>query len=235
MVRISHILLMTNQYKITFSVSSQAKGSDISMIHVLYTDISSADKNIYNSLYEKASPERKQRADRYLHYKDKIRCVTADALLKTALGIDEYEVIKNESGKPLVRNHADFHYNISHSGDFVVIAWGDSEVGVDIQEHDVNTNMEAIARYCFVPEEQSYVCEGDFVNLFRFYEIWTKKESWMKYTGKVLQTDLRSFSVISSVSSVQYQHRIVYDRYSLCLCTTDNKVEFVLLDVQQLL
>lgn len=200
------------------------------MIHILCVDISSADKGTYDRLYREASPERKQQADGYRRQEDKLRCVTAHALLKTALGTDRFQVEKQAFGKPRVEDREGFFYNLSHSGRYVVIAWGGSEVGVDVQEHDASTKTDRIAQHFFAPEEQAYVAG----NPRRFYEIWTKKESYLKYTGAGLQKDLRSFSVLTPDPEIRYLYRTLGDEYSLSLCTAENDYAFELLDVKQL-
>lgn len=200
------------------------------MIHILCADICAADKDCYRRLYEGASPERKKRADRYLRQEDRLRCVTAHALLKRVLGSPEFQVGQKENGKPYIKDREDFHYNLSHSGRYVVIAWGGAEVGVDVQQQDAAVNMEAIAGRFFTADEQAYIG----TDLLRFYEIWTKKESYLKYTGKGLQTDLRSFSTLIPDHKIRYHHRHLEGGYSLCLCTTDGNDTFELLDVRQL-
>lgn len=200
------------------------------MIHILCADISSADKDSYHCLYEKASPERKKQADRYFRQEDKLRCVTADALLRSVMGSESFQIEKNEFGKPHIKDRENIHYNLSHSGRYVVIAWGSTEVGVDVQQQDASVNMEAIARRFFTADEQSYIRK----DLLRFYEIWTKKESYLKYTGKGLQKDLGSFSTLAPDSGIRYHHQHLEGGYSLCLCTTENSVEIELLDVRQL-
>ena len=64
------------------------------MIRVLCVNVGSADARIYDSLYHLATSQRQKRADRYRFRDDKLRCVTADALLKRALGTDRYQVGK---------------------------------------------------------------------------------------------------------------------------------------------
>ncbi len=201
------------------------------MIRILCADISSADERVYRRLYEQASADRKSRADRYLRQEDKLRCVTADALLKTALGTADYRIEKNDCGKPYVKDQCGFHYNISHSGRYVVIAWGDTEVGVDVQQHEAGTGMDALAERFFAPDEKDYVLR----NAQRFYEIWTQKESYLKYIGKGLHRDLRSFSVLAPEPEIRYLYRMLDGGYSLSLCTTENAYTFELLNVQQLL
>lgn len=201
------------------------------MIRILCADILSADACICEALFEKASPERKYRAERYRCQQDKLRCVTADALLKTALKTDPFQIEKGRFGKPYIKGREDFFYNLSHSGRYVVIAWGDREVGVDVQQHEENTNIQVIAERYFTSEEQAYV-QGD---LQRFYEIWTKKESYVKYTGQGLGRGLRSFSVMDPEPPIRYHYRMLQGGYSLSLCTTEDACLFEILDVKHLL
>ena len=201
------------------------------MIRIVCADIASADGCIYRGLYKKASDQRKSRADRYLRQEDKLRCVTAAALLKNVLGADDDQIAKNDFGKPYLKDRREVHYNLSHSGRYVVLAWGDTELGIDVQKHEACTNMEAIGTRFFAFDELQYV-QGD---IGRFYEIWTKKESFLKYTGKGLHTDLRAFSVLAPESDIRYFYRTLGTDYSLSLCTEDHEIETTLLDVQQLL
>lgn len=201
------------------------------MIRILCADISSADNRIYRRLYDLATPERKKQADRYLRQEDKLRCVTADALLRTALGTADYRIQKNDCGKPYVQDCEGFCYNLSHSGRYVVIAWGNTEVGVDVQQHEAGIKMDALAARFFTPDERAYADR----NAQRFYEVWTKKESYLKYIGQGLHKDLRSFSVLTPEPTVRYMYRMLEGEYSLSLCTTENAYTFELLDVQQLL
>lgn len=200
------------------------------MIRILCADLLSAEEWVYRSLYEKASTERKCRADRYRRQEDKLRCVTADALLRTALGEQNYRMEKRAFGKPYIKDHETFCFNLSHSGRYVVLAWGETEVGVDVQRHGDDINMQAIAKRYFTSEEQAYVR----MDSRRFYEIWTKKESYVKYTGEGLIRSLKSFSVLAPEAPIRYAYRILEGDYSLSLCTTEEADTFELMDVQQL-
>lgn len=204
------------------------------MIRILCADISAVDELVYRNLYDRASSERKSRADRYLCREDKLRCVVADALLRIALGTEAYTVGKAEGGKPYIEGREDFYYNISHSGRYVVIAYGDTEVGVDVQQHGSATDMEGIAKRWFAPDEQEYIRQNDLQRTQRFYEIWTRKESYLKYTGTGLKRDMRSFSVFAPEPEVRYLYRMLGDGYSLSLCTIDSECTFEMLDVQLL-
>ncbi len=202
------------------------------MIRIICADISSADEETYGRLYERASEERKRRSNRYLRKEDKLLCVTADALLKTALGTNEFQIQKNEYGKPYIKGRNDFYYNLSHSGKYAVIAFGNSEVGVDIQQHHGGTDMRLIAEQCFARDEKDYVWQSDRQSEERFYEIWTGKESYLKYIGKGLRKNMQSFSVLDRKREIRLLHPD--EGYSLSLCTADREYTFELSDVRQL-
>lgn len=205
------------------------------MIHIICTDISCVEETAYKALYKKASPRRRNRADRYRGKADAVRCLTAEALLRYALGTGDFTEEKTPDGKPYIPGKPDFHYNLSHSGSFVVLAFGDSEVGVDVEKIRTDTDIEAIAGRFFSPEEQRYIREDPVQSRCRFFEVWTGKESYVKFLGTGLKKDLTSFSVLSLEPGVRLHQRRLPGDYCLSLCTADDGYLFELLDVQRLI
>ena len=57
-------------------------------------------------------------------------------LVEEKLGISPQALVleKNENGKPTVQGHPAFYFNLSHAGDYVVLAHGDVPLGVDIEQ-----------------------------------------------------------------------------------------------------
>lgn len=200
------------------------------MIRILCVDVTDAAEGVYERLYANASSERKRRADRYLRREDKLRCVIADALLRAALGTGDFLTEKDDGGKPYVKGRENFHYNLSHSGRYVVIAWGDVPVGVDVQKHENTLDRRAVAEQSFAPDERIYAGES----AERFFEVWTGKESYLKYTGEGLRRDMRSFSMFRTEPPVRLLSCLPHGGYSLCLCAADREYTFELSDVRQL-
>ena len=104
---------------------------------------------------------------------------------------------RTPEGKPYFQDFPDFHYNISHSGRYVVcgVICGGKDpqpIGIDIQE--IPTNPEKvlkIADHFFSDEEKEslhkLVRGGDSSSaLLLFCRYWTARESYMKLTGKGL-------------------------------------------------
>lgn len=208
------------------------------MINVVRCDISQIDEERYRRLFSQASPERRSRAERYLRREDKIRCIVADALIRyaveQALKVSDYTVAQDTNGKPCILGREDFHFNLSHSGRWVVIAYGDSPVGVDVQEIRMDTKTESIARQFFTTEEQEYVFQSaKNCCTERFFQIWTAKESYLKYTGTGLRRPLNSFSAVPDGSHLGVRlYSTFLDNYCLTLCTSDADTTITNLSVQ---
>ena len=205
------------------------------MVHVVYTNISLLPSNAYDLLFAGASPARQSRAARYLHREDAIRCLAAGALLTYALGHDKPEPESAPGEKPRIPSLPDFHFNLSQSGQWVVIAWGDSEVGVDVERIPRDSSRAALARRYFTEEEQNYVLADDSDIPKRFTEIWTKKESYLKFLGTGLGKDLRSFCVFDPCLAPYFKTQSLDGGYCLSLYTEDNCCSFRMLPPSSLL
>ncbi|NLL92419.1 MAG: 4'-phosphopantetheinyl transferase superfamily protein [Ruminococcaceae bacterium] len=103
------------------------------------------------------------------------------------------KIIRNSRGKPFFSERDDLFFSLSHSGDYVGVAFSRNKVGFDIQVHRKH-NYIRIAKRFFSPSEYSFVKQkGELA----FFDIWSAKESYVKYIGQGLSFGLDSFSVIS--------------------------------------
>lgn len=204
------------------------------MIHILFADISCVDSEIYNILYALADAQRQLRADHYLQFADKVRCIVAGGLLryavKRSLGLDTFETAADPNGKPYVIGAPDFHFNLSHAGKWVVIAYADTPVGIDVEQIDARKAISSIAGRFYAPDERDYVLG----NPERFFEIWTAKESYIKYVGKGLQMGLGSFSVFT-VEGVCFSPIAMDPKYRMTLCAKEKTHTVEQINLAQLL
>ena len=207
------------------------------MITVYAVDVSNMDAACYETLYSAASQERKERSDKSRKADHARCCLISEALLRYAvkrhLGTTEFTLAKNEHGKPRVQNCSDFHFNISHSGHWVVLACGETEVGIDVETIRKDHQKEKIARRFFTPEEQDYVFQEKAGEEERFFQIWTSKESYLKYLGTGLQKALHSFCV-RSMENPNFFFQQLGD-CAMTLCTEDLAYELDLLTPERLL
>jgi len=121
--------------------------------------------------------ERYEKMMRYRQEKDRLRCFASSLLLqKAARG---RSIFYNEAGKPLVEG---LFFNLSHSGDYAVLAEADSCVGVDIEEMVPYGDW---VREALTSSEYEWLRQEDDETLRqeRFYRLWTRKESLVKCEG----------------------------------------------------
>ncbi len=64
---------------------------------------------------------------------------------------EEIRLYLNEHGKPYLKTDVPLFFNISHSGELVVCAFSDTEVGVDVEK--IGKERLAVAERFFHPEE----------------------------------------------------------------------------------
>ncbi|GGI25682.1 4'-phosphopantetheinyl transferase family protein [Pedobacter mendelii] len=88
----------------------------------------------------------------------------------------------SEYKKPYIN---DINFNISHSGDYVVIAFSTYSVGIDIEAINPVLDYQELIHQCFNGEEIKKI-----IDLDSFYLFWTRKESLLKATGEGLINDL---------------------------------------------
>ena len=160
------------------------------MTKLFVCDTSGVTEDQYETLLAQASLERKHRAVTYPKREDAVRCLVAEALLRYAFpGKDPETIRKEPGGKPCWDG---CHFNLSHSGPYVVLAVGERPVGVDVECFRERRNAEALAKRYFTPEEMAYA-DG---NREHFFRVWTAKEARLKWDGTGLRMPLNSFSVL---------------------------------------
>lgn len=113
-------------------------------------------------------------------------------------------------GKPC---HEKLHFNLSHSGEYVICAVGQRETGCDIQK--IKPCREKMVRRFFSDEEQEYIlsAKGQERDL-RFITLWSRKESLLKRTGAGLTRELPEISCLSGGCFYEKQ----LEDYVICVC-----------------
>lgn len=113
-------------------------------------------------------------------------------------------------GKPC---HEALHFNLSHSGSYVICAVGEREIGCDIQK--IRQCRKSMVRRFFAPEEQEYILSVDGQEREeRFITLWSRKESYLKMTGEGLT---REPGELSCLSGKGFWERRLED-YMVCVC-----------------
>ncbi len=155
---------------------------------------------------------------------NKAQSICAQLLLNYAVNGDIHVPAQwdtRDGGKPYLTNRSNIHFNLSHSGEYAVCAVHDKSVGIDIQYKD-KYDMDTADRF-FTAGECEYIRKAADAK-DAFYEIWTKKESFLKAVGRGITVPLDSFSVLGG--EIEYgktryrfkEYRVSDARYKMYVC-----------------
>ena len=159
---------------------------------------------------------------------DKARALVSGLLLRCFCGVtDDNDLWYGNNGKPYLKDNGLF-FNISHSGDYVVLGTAGCELGVDIEI--VKPFPGNVAGRFFTPEECDYLNTENTNEAF--FRIWTAKESVMKGSGLGLSMSPESFSVLPIDSSghmirdrLWFLEWFSFDNHIICRSIEDKNEE----------
>lgn len=170
-------------------------------MEIYATNIKELDTLTLNKLVIHLTTEKKSKIKRYKNFEDIKRTVVGELIIRT-LVIEKLQkknseliFMKNDYGKPELKGAFEqFHYNISHSGDWVVCAIDNKLIGIDIEL--IKPINLLIAHRFFSKQEYLDLTlkKGDNQQLY-FYDLWTLKESYIKADGRGLSIPLNSFTI----------------------------------------
>jgi len=168
---------------------------------VFYSEISSTPKPETDYLMKLVSRDKQILLSKFKFDIDRKLSLYAELLVRyqihkeLSLKNEEIVFIKNEHGKPYLQDYLKFQFNISHTRNAIAVAFSSVEIGIDI-EH-IEPPDYRIAKRFFAPAEQEFIFSHENPE-YAFYEIWTKKEAYIKFLGTGFSTPLKSFDVLNN-------------------------------------
>lgn len=146
------------------------------------------------------SPEKREKCRRFYHKEDAHRTLLGDVLVRSVIS-GQYQLDKadirfsaQEYGKPCIPDLPNAHFNISHSGRWVVCAFDSQPIGIDIEKMKP-ISLEIAKRFFSKTEYSDLLAKNKDEQTVYFYHLWSMKESFIKQEGKGLSLPLDSFSV----------------------------------------
>ena len=163
--------------------------------------------------------ERKEKLNRLKMPHSRIEAIGAEAVMNMAVrhfypdAPLPLRYFRNEHGKPYLSDYPGLFLSVSHSGDYAVCAASDTEVGIDIQK--IRSANFRIAKRYFTKEECNYI--GD--NTLNFFDLWSRKESYVKAVGTGLTIPLNSFSSLHDGKDYKFITLAPpSEEYVMCVC-----------------
>lgn len=160
----------------------------------------------------------------FLQHRDKVTAFTSAMLkyyyLPALLGIKPTEIQLGVSsyGKPYLINNPSINFNISHSGEYVVLAVGTcKKIGIDIELIDKNIDL-AVKSIIFSESECSLVN-----NYYDYFIMWVKKEAYLKCLGlgfnnEVYRHTKLNNNLFESFNQHEINSFIFKENYILSVC-----------------
>lgn len=151
--------------------------------------------------------EERERCNKFCFVEDCKSTVAGQLLMRKAaseicsISYDKVCFSRTDSGKPYLVNKRSFNFNISHHGDFCVLATSKINVGIDVMKVEYQRKS-SLEEYFSRMEKQFSFYEWNFITqpgleieqLRRFYRLWCLKESYVKALGIGISCDLQTIS-----------------------------------------
>ena len=176
-----------------------------------------AERSRLSLLINTLSPDEQARADRFRRSKDRISFALTRGILRCVLSRylgsspEKIRFDYTSFGKPRLWPNPEesrLNFNLSHSNQWIVLAIGKSrKIGIDVEYIRDDLDYASIARRFFSPQEVDFIESGPEERKQRFfYEIWVRKEAYLKAMGKGLSMPLSGFTVPlgSRISVISY-------------------------------
>ncbi|MGC1630553.1 MAG: 4'-phosphopantetheinyl transferase superfamily protein [Gelidibacter sp.] len=199
--------MYSNLFYSTIEVQDSAMIQENQCGVILYKIQLSEYQELVPDLIHFLSTSEHHRANRYHFEKDKNRFVICRALLKFLLAehldleIAQILLDIDSNKKPYFAAHPSVFFNVSHAGDYALIAITKSPIGVDIEYVNKSFDYkEILPNICSITEIDEVNQSTD--KPLSFYKLWTRKEAIVKAIGKGIDDDLPKIPVTDGFHSV---------------------------------
>ena len=145
--------------------------------------------------------DRRKRVRRFIRPADALRALAGDLLIRAVLmrkcGLKNKAICfqYGAQGKPELHGADGCHFNMSHAGNWVAVAFSRlAPVGVDV-ERIRPVDMGLARRFFAADEYAALMACKDEEKLPLFFRYWTLKESYLKAVGSGLTKPLKTFCI----------------------------------------
>jgi len=169
------------------------------------------------------SKRRREKIQRFKFEEDKVLSLYSELLVRMGLAKElglnhgDLKFGFSEHGKPFCLNSSKMKFNLSHTKMFIIVGFlKDGEVGVDVER--LKNPLFDVMDLCFNKNEIDYVNSCETNQKRFFFEVWTKKEAYLKWQGTGIVSDLDE---IDTGQFDELFHSYTIDDYICTLCSED--------------
>lgn len=202
--------------------------------HIFRISVDNHFPKIKRELFDILSEREQEKAGRIFIQKDKERYAVSKFCLRTILALylnklpNEVEFIFHEHKKPTVNG---VEFNISHTGDYVLIAISPKPVGIDLEFLNDEFDFKSILDITFSKKEIDFI-GGKDINPTNFYTMWTRKEALLKASGEGVSDNLHLIDCLGEYlerNEVVFKMRtfMIEERYVASIATNLDQKELL--------
>ncbi len=139
---------------------------------------------------QSANFQNKQIRQRFVEIHGRLREILGDVVNEDPA---ELRIHRAQYGKPYLADYPGLSFNLSHTGNKMAVAVAHHcELGVDIEHCKPRPNLAALVEKCFAEEEMDFWRQlPDTQKTQAFYRFWTRKEAFVKATGRGIALGLK--------------------------------------------
>lgn len=169
---------------------------------------------------------------------------TKDMMKPCSEKLPSCQVEKTDCGKPFFKGMPGTYLSLSDTGSFAAVGISDRELGIDLQETGPGTQKDrSLIRMAerFFPERDRDCCLPQQIRdkirsanreqawdlldeteqtavRSRFYELWTMKEAWCKYTGEGIGKNFLTRSILDVAETLSFKTCEPFPNVVLSVC-----------------
>ncbi|QNN43960.1 4'-phosphopantetheinyl transferase family protein [Pedobacter roseus] len=197
------------------------------MMKILYHELDNSLDIDFESYLQLLPTQMQDEIRRYRNLNDRKSRLISRLMLKSHLYSSNqssliYSWNRDIHNKPFISNGINF--NISHSGDIVLFATSNLPIGIDV-EFKSDLNFDELIDF-FHEQEISQISNSASIKS-AFFEIWVKKEAFLKAIGIGLTIDIRKYNCsnksIFYLNKEWFFHRIdISEEYESFVCCLES-------------
>ena len=177
---------------------------------IIGTDVWRIPVSSHTNLLNLLTQEEIERSEVFYKSGDADRFITTRYALRLILGNylgvppHEIQIRDGQNKKPVLVNHPHLHFNVAHSGEWILIGVSGAAVGVDLEKVNMDFPFDTILEDNFSKEEIDFVQRADDPRV-AFYKLWTRKEALVKATATGLHAQLPLITLVDGSTEIDQQ------------------------------
>lgn len=117
--------------------------------------------------------------------------------------------------KPIVQKNHNLKFNLSYSGEYILISLSQTESGIDIEKINPKLDYQSLLESSFTEAETRSILEDPKKSRQKFFLHWTRKEALLKFTGQGIIDNLIKVPSLDGIRTFTEPELDIYENLQL--------------------